>query len=310
LQRDVLLAIGEGVKGVAETLRTASTAETGTSNQLGDKQLVADIEADNKIMDALRRCPSVALASSEEDPRDIQLNENGTYGIAFDPLDGSSIIAAGWAVGSIFGVYPGNGFLNRSGRDLKAAAYALYGPRTILVIARPKNQVTSAAEKNDKAAEKNNSKAILQEFALINDEWVLQRDEIRIPESKKIFAPANLRCAADNKAYSDLVSDWMSQRYTLRYSGGLVPDVHHIVSKGGGVFCNPASSAAPAKLRVLYECLPLAFCIEAAGGASLGAGGVGSALDHTLVGHDDRSGICLGSAAEVEKCRAAMQEKC
>jgi sedoheptulose-bisphosphatase len=240
-------------------------------------------------MDALRNCSAVALASSEENPQDITMNETGSYSVAFDPLDGSSIIAAGWAVGSIFGVYKGTGFLNRSGRDLTAAAYALYGPRTILVIARPKTNSN-----------------ILQEYALINDEWVLQRDEIRIPESKKVFAPANLRCAADNKAYSDLVSDWMNERYTLRYSGGLVPDVHHIVSKGGGVFCNPESTSAPAKLRVLYECLPLAFCLEAAGGASLGGTGLSSALDHKLVGHDDRSGICLGSCLEVDKCRAAF----
>jgi sedoheptulose-bisphosphatase len=261
-------------------------------------------------MNALRACPAVALASSEEKPQDIILNaENGSYSVAFDPLDGSSIIAAGWAVGSIFGIYPGNGFLGRSGRDLIAAVYAVHGPRTILVIARPNTKTTSDAENRDGGEVRKVSTTILQEYALVNDNWVLQKDKIRIPESKKVFAPANLRCAADNKAYSDLVSDWMSRRYTLRYSGGLVPDVHHILAKGGGVFCNPASSGAPAKLRVLYECLPLAFCIEAAGGASLGVGGLGSALDHKLVRHDDRSGICLGSVAEVENCRAAMQEK-
>lgn len=305
----MLIAIGDGVKGVAETLRTASSAETGTSNLLGDKQLVADIEADNKIMDALRACHTVALASSEENPQDILLNaENGAYSVAFDPLDGSSIIGANWAVGSIFGVYQGSGFVGRSGRDIIAAAYAVHGPRTILVIARPKSKTTS--DKDGDGRGDHPGPNILQEYSLINDKWVLQRDKICIAEHKKTFAPANLRSAADNKAYSDLVTDWMSQRYTLRYSGGLVPDVHHIIAKGGGVFCNPASSAAPAKLRVLYECLPLAFCIEAAGGASLGAAGSGSALDHKLVGHDDRSGICLGSVAEVEKCRAAMEERC
>lgn len=304
----MLLAIGDGAKGVADTLRTASTAETGTSNTLGDKQLVADIEADNKIMDALRACPAVSLASSEENPQDISLNtENGTYSVAFDPLDGSSIIGANWAVGSIFGVYQGSGFLGRSGRDIVAAVYAVHGPRTVLVIARPKTKTASDKDGGGKGDHPANK---LQEYSLINDEWVLQRNEICIADSKNTFAPANLRSAADNKAYANLVSDWMSQRYTLRYSGGLVPDVHHIIAKGGGVFCNPASSAAPAKLRVLYEVLPLSFVMEAAGGASIGTASSGSALDHKLVGHDDRSGICLGSAAEVEKCRAAMEERC
>jgi len=82
------------------TLRTASTEETGTYNQLGDKQLMADIEADNRVMDALRGCSAVALASSEEQPEDLHLNGIG-YSVAFDPLDGSSIVGANWAVGSV-----------------------------------------------------------------------------------------------------------------------------------------------------------------------------------------------------------------
>lgn len=294
-QRDVLIAIANGVKGVAETLRTASVAETGTSNLLGDKQLVADIEADNRVMNALRECSAVAMASSEEQPEDIPLNTaNGGYSVAFDPLDGSSIIGADWAVGSIFGVYPGTGFLERTGNDLVAAAYAVHGPRTVLVLARP-------------ISGSDNCQLVVQEYALLGDAWALQRDKIQISESKKVFAPANLRASAENQAYGQLVQSWMQERYTLRYSGGMVPDVHHILAKGGGVFCNPASPTAPAKLRVLYECLPLAFCVEAAGGASLGPSGTGSMLEYRLKGHDDRSTICLGSKHEVERCRPAMQ---
>lgn len=81
-----------------ETLRTASTSEVGTSNALGDKQLVADIEADNSILKALTESGAVEVASSEEQPHDIPLNGKG-YSVAYDPLDGSSIIGANWAVG-------------------------------------------------------------------------------------------------------------------------------------------------------------------------------------------------------------------
>jgi sedoheptulose-bisphosphatase len=81
-----------------ETLRTASVQELGTSNELGDKQLVADVEADAKIMAALQSCGAVEVASSEEQPTDILLGGHG-FSVAFDPLDGSSIIAANWAVG-------------------------------------------------------------------------------------------------------------------------------------------------------------------------------------------------------------------
>ena len=57
--------------------------------------------------------------------------------VAWDPLDGSSILGAGWAVGAIFGVWPGGQLLGRSGSELAAAAYAVFGPRTLLVLARP-----------------------------------------------------------------------------------------------------------------------------------------------------------------------------
>lgn len=64
------------------------------------------------------------------------------------------------------------------------------------------------------------------------------------------------------QVYSELVSSWIGRNFTLRYTGGMVPDVHHILAKGGGVFCNPASATAPAKLRLVYETAPLAFILE------------------------------------------------
>ena len=57
--------------------------------------------------------------------------------VAFDPLDGSSIVGANFAVGAIFGIWPGAGFLDRTGAEQVAAAYAVYGPRTSVVLARP-----------------------------------------------------------------------------------------------------------------------------------------------------------------------------
>lgn len=289
----VLLAIAAAVVEVAETLRTASTSETGTSNLLGDKQLVADVAADAKVMAALAACGAVATGSSEEQPSDHALGGQG-YSVAWDPLDGSSIIGANWAVGSVFGVWPGDWLVGRPGREQVAAAYAVHGPKTVLVLARPVAGADAAAG------------LVVQEF--MHDPsagWLLSRGDVRIPSSKKVFAPANLRASADNEAYRVLVQAWMAERYTLRYSGGMVPDMHHILAKGGGVFCNPASAAAPPKLRLLYEVLPLAFVVEAAGGASFD--GRGSALDAAPPSHDARGVVCLGSAAEVERCAPAMR---
>lgn len=89
----------------------------------------------------------------------------------------------------------------------------------------------------------------------------------------------------------------------------MVPDVHHILVKGGGVFCSPASPQAPAKLRVLYECLPLALIMEAAGGGSMYGEGGGSMLEVAAKTHTDRSAVCIGSSDEVERCRDAMMNK-
>lgn len=71
----------------------------------------------------------------------------------------------------------------------------------------------------------------VQEFALSPEgEWTLVRQDITLGEAR-VFAPANLRATADNAAYAELVQQWMQERYTLRYSGGMVPDVHHILTK-------------------------------------------------------------------------------
>ena len=85
----------------------------------------------------------------------------------------------------------------------------------------------------------------------------------------------------------------------------LQPDVHHIMTAGGGVFCSPASATAKAKLRLLYECAPLAFVMEAAGGAS--HDGSGSVLDQRIVDVDQRSIISLGSPGLVAASVPALK---
>ena len=74
---------------------------------------------------------------------------------------------------------------------------------------------------------------------------------MHIAPEGRIFAPGNLRASADNEKYSSLVQCWLQEKYTLRYTGGLVPDVYHILCKQMGVFTNCASPMAKAKLRLL-----------------------------------------------------------
>ena len=261
---------------------------------------------------ALRASGAVEVTSSEENTAEADAGGVG-YSVAYDPLDGSSIISAGWAVGAIFAIFPGRGLVGRPGRDQAAAAYALFGSRTLLVIARP---VAGAAAPH-----------AVDEHELGPDgrTWTRVRAGVRLsgpalspagsgatPGTAKLFAPANLRCAAPgpapgqdaNAPYRALVDAHLGARATLRYTGGLVPDVHHILAKGAGAFLNPASPGAPPKLRLLYEVAPLSLIVAAAGGAA--EDGAGPALDQVADTADARTVVALGEPAVVAAARAAL----
>lgn len=178
--------------------------------------------------------------------------------------------------------------MGQTGRDQVAAAYVVYGPRTVLVLGRPTSDGKSE---------------IVQEFTLHGEEWRLERDRMVIGE-RKVFAPGNLRASLENHGYSKLVEEFIAKQYTLRYTGGMVPDVHHILSKGGGVFMYASSQSYPAKLRLLYECAPLARIVEIAGGAS--SDGKHSLLDIEITSSETRCPVFLGSTSEVARCGKAL----
>lgn len=131
-----LSAIAASIAEIAGSLRTIEFGHAGTTNSFGDDQIQADVHTDDIIFKHLRACPAVASASSEEQA-DIIPMPGSHYSVAFDPLDGSSIFDANFAVGSIFGVWRGASPLGQTGADQVAAAYSVYGPRTLLIVARP-----------------------------------------------------------------------------------------------------------------------------------------------------------------------------
>ena len=93
----------------------------------------------------------------------------------------------------------------------------------------------------------------------------------------------------------------MENRYTLRYSGGLVPDIYQQFTKTQGVFCNPTSPSSPAKLRLAFEAAPFAMLVEKAGGKSSDGVTGGSILDVQINAVDQRTALCIGSANEVDR---------
>jgi sedoheptulose-bisphosphatase len=133
------------------------------------------------------------------------------------------------------------------------------------------------------------------------DGWVCSRERIQIAEKSKIFAPANMRAAQDVPGYAKLISHWMTNRYTLRYTGGLVPDVCQQLTKRQGVFSNPTSAASPAKLRLAFEAAPFGLLVERAGGKTSNGIDGASILDTEIVGIDQRTPLCCGSSQEVDR---------
>eukprot|EP00210_Caulerpa_lentillifera_P008266 g7888.t1 len=200
------------------------------------------------------------------------------FNVAFDPLDGSSVLKSNLTVGTIFGVWKGESPIGQYGRDQVCAAYGVYGPKTLFVITRPVSD--------------SDSKMKVQEFVLVNDVWCLSRDEIKI-EEEKICAPANFRSATDSTQYQSLIQHWMEQNYLLRYGGAMVADIHNILSSNGGVYCFPSSPLSPTRLRLIYECAPMALIVESAGGASYNDSM--RSLDQLIGSYDDKCTIFIGS---------------
>ena len=125
--------------------------------------------------------------------------------------------------------------------------------------------------------------------------WLCSRDRIQIAEESKIFAPANMRAAQDVPEYAKLIDYWMSNRYTLRYTGGLVPDICQQFTKRQGVFANPTSPSSPAKLRLAFEAAPFGLLVEKAGGKTSDGVTGASILDTKITGIDQRTCVATGA---------------
>merc|ERR1712205_242582 len=110
-----------------------------------------------------------------------------------------------------------------------------------------------------------------------------------------------MRAAQDLPKYSELIDHWMTNKYTLRYSGGLVPDICQQFTKGMGVFANPTSDKSPAKLRLAFEAAPFGLLVEKAGGKTSDGVTGGSVLDVQINAVDQRTALCIGSANEVDR---------
>jgi sedoheptulose-bisphosphatase len=127
----------------------------------------------------------------------------------------------------------------------------------------------------------------VQELTLVEKEWIVSHENLKIAPKAKMFSPGNLRATTENKQYGEVVAGWIGRGLTLRYTGGLVPDVVQMFIKGNGVLSNIASASHKCKLRALYEAGAVGWLVEKAGGRSVSTGGL-SLMDICVGGYDDR----------------------
>jgi len=275
--------IFETIKEVAlqidELIVNEDTGYVDETNATGDQQLKLDIACDLLIEKAFRNNPEICALISEEKDDVMVCAGEGTYTLCYDPLDGSSIVDANLAVGSIFAIYDGE----PSGATLIGASYVVFGPRIEVV----------TVVRGEKPLRYRYINGAYQEF-----------HAIALEERGKLNASGGSQKHWQEK-HMNFIHGLFADGYRLRYSGGMVPDLHQILVKGGGLFSYPSTTDNPnGKLRVLFEVLPFALIFEAAGGEAIDEKGR-PLLDLTVTHPHARTPCFFGSHYEIARLKEA-----
>ena len=276
----LICEIAEASKYVINAVRTGDLGVAGTSNLYGEEQLALDVLSDRIMRKRLSKSGVVCNIASEEMDQIYQVttDSDGLYSVAYDPLDGSSLVDVNLAVGTIVSIFAGCDLL-QEGRKQVAAMYILYGPRVSLVYSVGDG---------------------VHEFTMNQlMEFTLSRENVKMAPSGNIYSPGGLRNKY-NEGDEKFIRYLEARGAKLRYSGGFVPDINQVLMKGKGIFMYPALNGSPnGKLRLLFELNPMAFLIEHAGGAA--TNGKIPILDLKPEGLDQRAPIYIGCAEDVSK---------
>jgi len=272
--REIFDAIATSAKRIKDAIDVKDIGYSQQENSSGETQLELDIKCDMIIEEEFSKVPAINTIASEEKEHEEMLHEDGEYFIAYDPLDGSSLVDVNLSVGSIFGIYR-NDF---GTKHMVASCYVVYGPRVEMVFAENKVKL----------------------YLLQSNEFEFVK-EIKLNEKGKLNAPGGTQ---QNWAtyHKELIDSFFAEGYRLRYSGGMVPDLHQILLKGGGLFSYPGTSDKPAgKLRRLFEVFPFAFIYEKAGGGAIDGKNDLMTLGHA---HTHDTAICFfGSNYEIARVK-------
>ena len=266
----------------------------GSTNKTGDEVQKLDIFANEKLIDYMKNSGECSGIASEELEDFVKLptkeGKEAKYVLVVDPLDGSSNIDVNVSVGTIFGIYRRvsdhgkecelRDFL-QPGNKLVAAGFILYGTSTIMMYTTG-----------------NGVNGFTLDPSL--GEFCLSHQSLKIPDKDKYYSVNQgyyLQFDLEMRRYIDYCSD---SRRSLRYIGSMVSDIHRNIIKGG-IFLYPNSRNNPqGKLRLLYECNPMAMIVEQAGGKAINSN-LERILDIEPKSLHQRSPIIIGSKNMVEE---------
>ncbi len=278
----------------------------GTENVQGEDQKKLDVFANNEFIKALGHGGQCCAIASEENEGlvtfDNGLSNHGKYVVAMDPLDGSSNIEVNVSIGTVFGIWRRKSEaescgtmddLLQPGKDMVAAGYVIYGSSTMLVYSTG-NGV--------------NGFTLDPSVGL----FLLSHPDMKIPEGGNIYSineanyiyfPEGVKqyikyCQGDDPA--------TNRPYTTRYIGSLVSDFHRNMLRGG-IYMYPGNRKKPdGKLRLLYECNPIAFLAEQAGGKA--SDGFRRILEIQPESLHQRTPFFVGTEHMVDKAEEFMKQ--
>ncbi|MFB6081416.1 MAG: class 1 fructose-bisphosphatase [Halanaeroarchaeum sp.] len=245
-------------------------------NVSGERQLAADVWADELLRERIATVDGVGTYASEERESTVDVGEGVL--VAVDPLDGSSNLKSNNPMGTVFGIYEEG--VPTSGRSLVAAGFVLYGPITTMTVARGGTVTEYVIEAGDRS----------------------EVGPVTLPDDPTVYG-----IGGRVPDWPDPVAEYVDAIETelkLRYGGAMIADVNQVLTYGG-VFGYPMLRSSPqGKLRVLFEGAPIAHIVETAGGAS--SDGEQSLLDVDIEAVHQRTPVFVGNESLVRRAEDAV----
>ncbi|WP_187944489.1 class 1 fructose-bisphosphatase [Helicobacter pylori] len=230
---EIISLLEKGVKKAQEILEKPDAGSyTKLENSSGDTPIKADLALDKFLEENFLSLENIKSVFSEEKETPVT-KENGSYLIAYDPLDGSSVMEANFLVGTIIGVYE----KDYKAQNLVASLYVVFGHKIELVVALDK----------------------VYRYAFYQNKFHFIETIVLENKGKIVASGGNQKDFS--LGLKKALEGFFAENYRLRYSGSMVADVHHVLIKKGGMFSYPQK-----KLRKLFEVFPLALIIEKAKG--------------------------------------------